>query len=288
MKKSLSILLTIIALKLSGQVNPTELAQPIVAEGKMLYKSEMASWYGTDLFLEKFHDIAKIGGYFSYVENETPTCIFFSESDTPTVIGTIMFDTTYDLNKAKVNLSERKFTPKENDLYTIRKIAISEINTDTMFTMYKNMNFNLIPLINGSEKKVYILTGPTLSGVVVFGNDYLLTFNKDNDLVLKKKLHNNIIPHYYGEVGKEGDHIVGAMHSHLPETGDFITATDICTLMLYSKFANWETYNVVSEKYLNNWNCETNTLIVVPMDSKEWDRIYQGQEKGNRKRDKRK
>jgi hypothetical protein len=37
------------------------------------------------------------------------------------------------------------------------------------------------------------------------------------------------------------------MHSHLPETGDFITPTDICTLMPYEKFANWKTHNVVSK-----------------------------------------
>jgi hypothetical protein len=29
----------------------------------------------------------------------------------------------------------------------------------------------------------------------------------------------------------------GAMQCHLPEIGAFLTATDICTLMLYEKFA---------------------------------------------------
>jgi len=56
------------------------------------------------------------------------------------------------------------------------------------------------------------------------------------------------------------------MHSHLPETGDFITATDICTLMLYGKFTGWKQHNVVSEKYLNSWNIKTNQLFIVTMD----------------------
>ena len=261
------IILTLLTLSVFGQKNPTEKAQPIVTEGKLLYKSEMASWYGTDLFLEKYSNRNNIGGYFSYTEKETSKCIFFSKSDKPKVIGTISFDSTYNVKTAKIDMKNRKFTKNENNLYIIRKLALSEINSDTLFKKYNNTNLNLIPLINGNEKKVYVLTGPTQNGVVIFGNDYLLTFDKENTLILKKQLHKNIIPIYYGEKEDNGKKIVGAMHSHLPETGDFITATDICTLMLYEKFAKWETYNVVSEKYLNTWNCITNQLTVISMDT---------------------
>ena len=74
------------------------------------------------------------------------------------------------------------------------------------------------------------------------------------------------------------------MHSHLPETGDFITATDICTLMLYEKFAKWKTHNVVSEKYLSIWNCETDKLSVITLDAVE--KINKDQEKRNQKKNK--
>jgi hypothetical protein len=63
-----------------------------------------------------------------------------------------------------------------------------------------------------------------------------LTFDKDNNLISKKQLHKNIIPIEYGKE-EEGITIESTIHSHLPETGDFITATDICTLMLYGKIA---------------------------------------------------
>ena len=52
MKKSLLFIVTLLSLHAVGQSNPTEQAALIVAEGKLLYRSEMASWYGTDLFLE--------------------------------------------------------------------------------------------------------------------------------------------------------------------------------------------------------------------------------------------
>ena len=138
MNKTLTIILTLLTVSVFGQKNPTEEAQPIVAEGKLLYKSEMSSWYGTDLFLENYKNRDNFGGYFSYSDNEISKCIFFSKSDNPKVIGTISFDSTYNVKTAKTDLTERDFTAYENDLYAIRKIALSEANSDTLFKTYKN------------------------------------------------------------------------------------------------------------------------------------------------------
>lgn len=43
MRKALILILMLMALNMFGQKNPTEEALPIVAEGKLLYQSEMAS-----------------------------------------------------------------------------------------------------------------------------------------------------------------------------------------------------------------------------------------------------
>lgn len=269
-----------------GQNTPTEAAQPIVAEGKLLYRSEMASWYGTDLFLEQYKNRENIGGYFSYADTVYTKCVFFSKADEPRVIGTILFEGTPDVNASNVILKERAFSPLERDLYAIRNLAIEAIDADTMFKTYKNTNLNLIPLIQGREKKVYVLTGPQSNGVVIFGNDYLLTFDAQNKLLSKKQLHKNIIPVYYGAEAEGDQKSVGAMHSHLPETGEFITATDICTLMLYEKFANWEQHIVVSEQYINIWDCKTNQLLVVTKEA--MDKINKDQEKRHKKGKKKK
>ena len=280
MNKILPLVFAFLTLTVLAQKNPNKEAEPIVAEGKLLYQSEMASWYGTDLFVENYKNRENIGGYFSYTENGISKCVFFSKSDHPKAIGTISFDDTYNLKTAKIDLTERDFTKHEDDIYQIRKLALDEINADkTLFKQYENSNLNLIPLIDGKEKKVYVLTGPNKGGVVLFGNDYLLTFDKNNTLVLKKSLHKNLIPINYGVKDKDGKPLVSeeAMHSHLPETGDFITATDICTLMLYAKFAKWKTHTVVSKKYMNTWNCTTNELTVIPRETAE--KISQDQTK---------
>lgn len=276
MKQVFKILIVLFAFPVFGQKNQEEQAARIVAEGNLLYRTEMASWYGTDLFLENYKNRENIGGYFSYIEKEFVRCVFYSKELNPKVIGAISFDSTYSLSNAQLDLSERNFSTMESDLYEIRRRAAEEMNTNQggFFKFYKNTSPNIIPLINGSEKKVYILTGPKTSDVVIFGNDYLLTFDQNNKLVSKKQLHQNIIPISYSNTA-EGE--VVEMHTHLPETGELITATDVCTLMLYEKFANWTSHNVVSKKYLSIWDCQTDELVILPMNTVK--KINKDQEK---------
>lgn len=268
MKRRLTtICLLMICLLTFGQKKINEQAIKIVEEGKLLYRSEMASWYGSDIFLSKFpHKEDKIGGYVSYTENDISTCAFISKGDNPSVLCTIRFDQSYDVKTAQVDSIERKPSSIENDLIQMRKIANDEIKKDSLFKKYLNTGLNLIPIIMNGEKKVFVLTGPKKGGIVIFGNDYLLTFDENNKLLTKKCLHKNIIAiNYSGETG------IISMHSHLPETGNLITSTDICTLMLYEKPAKWKQHYVISKKYVSIWDCEKNELITLT--KKAWDKM---------------
>ena len=229
----------------------------ILEEGKLLYNSEIASWYGTDIFLEVYKEREKIGGYFSYTDsNNLSKCIFFSKEDKPKVIGAINFESTIKLETAKADLKVREFTKNELELYKLRKEALTIIYSDTIFKTYSNTNFNVIPIINKNQKKVFVLTGPKINNIVILGNDYLLNFDKNNKLLNRRALHKNIIPIQIDE-DKE---LEATMHNHLHETGDLITSTDICTLMLYGKIYNMKQHFVISEKYVSIWNCETDTF----------------------------
>ena len=54
MKKINYILSIILICQITfGQSKTEKETSKIVEEGKILYKSEMASWYGTDIFMEK-------------------------------------------------------------------------------------------------------------------------------------------------------------------------------------------------------------------------------------------
>ncbi|MBL7705068.1 MAG: hypothetical protein JNM21_05905 [Taibaiella sp.] len=238
-----------------------KIAVEIEAEGKMLYCLEQASWHGTDLFMEKYTYSDNIGGYFSYIDQDTPKCIFISKTSIPEVIGTIIFNKDFDLQQAKVIMSGRALTSTEQDIFELRKAAIHAIETEAFEMHYfNNTNPNIIPVIQGKERKVYILTGPKNPGVVIFGNDYLLNFDEKNVFKSAKQLHQNIIPVEY----EEGVVTTISAHNHNPETGDFMTATDICTLMLYGDIAGWKQHYVISKKYFNIWNVENRKLLILP------------------------
>lgn len=257
MKITIYFFIALIGLKSLGQSKIDKETAAILEEGKMLYKSEMASWYGSDIFMEKYKEHEKIGGYLSYTENDISKCIFYSNGETPVALGTITFDNTFNIETAKTDFAERDLTKSEFDLYKIRTEALRIINSDTLYKLYKNTNLNLIPIINNKERKVFVLTGPTNNGVMIFGNDYLLTFDKNSKLLKQKQLHRTLIPIEFGDKQE----IESSIHSHVLD--DLITSTDICTLMLYGRFAKIKTHYVMSKKYVSIWDCKKETLVVM-------------------------
>lgn len=93
-----------------------------------------------------------------------------------------------------------------------------------------------------------------------------------------KRLHAGLIVSQYGNSEENEDKkIVAIMHNHLPEYSEIITATDICTTMLYEKFAGWETNYVMSKKYVSIWNCKSDELIVMTIEA--WKKISDNQSK---------
>jgi len=255
-------------------VAQAELEQKIVTEAKKLYKSEMASWYGTDIFMAKFQDKrARARGYFSYSDKKRSTCVFFSDDQPRKILASFTFDSTYNINTAIVDGVEREMNSLEADLVSIRTVALEEHQKDrALFKSYQKMNPNFIPLSDEYGKRVYILTGPQDNGIVVFGNDYLLSFDDQNNLTDKKQLHANLI--VVESKGRDDKVLITSMHSHLPTTGDFITPTDICTLMLYCPYTQWKQHVVMSKNFVSIWTCQKG-LAVMPRES--WDKMNGGE-----------
>lgn len=224
----------------------------IVAEGKTLFKSEWASWYGEDIFVVKYPEKKPLlGGYLSYDSGKGLINVLLSKGEAPMVLGTISFAYGFDKTNYQLDSTARKLNKQEAELFTIRLAAVKKISTDTTYKRYNHTSLNPVPIIQKGIKRVYVLTGPDVNGVVVFGNDYLLTFNKNNELVSTVRLHKNIIAISTRSDGKT----IGSAHTHTAQTGDFITATDICTLMLYEKFTTWNKHFVIAPNYVSIWNC---------------------------------
>lgn len=213
------------------------------------------------------HKRNQMGGYISYTENEKHKCIFFDRDSIPHVITTIIFDDSFVPEAAAVDTMQRNFTPYEKDLHIIRQKALAVATTDTIFKWYENTSLNPIPVIYNNKKKVYFLTGPSKTGVVIFGNDYLVTFDKRNNIKSVKSLHKNIIPISFTDNPQE----TVTMHSHTDSTGHYITATDICTLMLYCPYTNWKQHYVISSKNVSIFDCYKSKLVIITR--KAWEKI---------------
>ena len=244
------------------------IADSLQTEGKRIYQSEITSWHGSDLFIDKYKETNNIGGYFSYKENQAFKCVFINKGPNPKVIGTVVLDSSFNPKKAQTLLVERELTALERDYWQLRTAAYAALKDSKQFAVYENTSLNIVPLIDGEERKAYVLTGPKSNGLVIFGNDCLLRFNGQNELISFKKIHNNIMPIEFDPTGINDP--VGAVHSHNATTGEFITATDICTLLLYQKFARWSTYFVTGPNHVSIWNCTKNELQLLTRE--DWEK----------------
>ncbi|HEY8928917.1 MAG TPA: hypothetical protein VIM55_06985 [Mucilaginibacter sp.] len=251
-----------------------QITDSIKSEGYALYRSEWASWYGTDIFLYKCAAKKSLsGGYFSYETERALTNIFFSKGDNPMVLASITFAKDFNPGNYKLDTIPRKFDKIEQNYYALRAAARERMSSDTIFKYFNNTNLNIVPLIEKDIKRVYILTGPQVNGVVIFGNDYLVDFNDKNEITSIKKLHRNIIS--MKAKADTGSAITTTYHTHLPASGDFMSATDICTLLLYQKLTTWKQHYVVSKNYFSIWDCDKSQFLIMTREAME--RINAGQ-----------
>lgn len=256
---TISLFLLFSATVFSQNAELNKIAQDITEKGKLLYRLELAAWYGMEIFKDNFQENERIGGYFSYLESGTPKCIVFSKDSEPRVIGVVSFGDILIVETATIEFKERDFKGLEKELYIIRMKALEEIRQDSLFKSYTNTSLNIIPLIDKEAREVYALTASKQEDVILFGNDYLLTFDKDYNLTNKKELHTNLIPIEFSDKRKSNI----TVHYHSSNSDDFITPTDVCTLMLYAKYAGWKKHIVASQSYASIWDCESESLQIM-------------------------
>lgn len=250
-------------------------AAKLLAEGKLLYQLERSSWLATDHLLHINPGIRdSIGGYLSYPSQQAVITIFFQNADPDKLLRRYHFH--HELEAPRTIETNIPAEAHEKDLIVIRQDAIAQImaNEDEHFSFYENASFNPIPLITPTDRKVYILTGPQIDGVVLLGNDHLLTYNDQNKCISKKKLHNTMIT--FPTRSEEGlGQAESTIHSHV--NSEVIDVTDICTLLLYKDYVSWKQHYVISEKYVSIFDMEKEELVI--MEKKAWDRIMKDQEK---------
>lgn len=247
-------------------------SKKILAEGKLLYRLEKGSWYGTDNFMENFaHKKEHIGGYLSYeAKGGYINTIFYDRNNPDNILARYKFDKTPQRDPISVDTLNSTASQMEKDLIAIRNDTQSRMvnNEDSLFVFYQNTQPNLIPVITKKEKKVYVITGSTTHGKVLLGNDYLLTYDQYNNLTDTKRLHNSLIELPYGS-GDKVKPMAITMHSHV--VSDVIDPTDICTMLLYREFVEWNQHIVVSKDYVSIFILDQERLEIMTFD--EWEKF---------------
>lgn len=248
-------------------------SEKILKEGKLLFRLEKGSWYGTDDMLERFGNKRdSIGGYLSYeTEQNTINTIFFSRYDSDKILIRYEFDSLPQTKPRRIDTINQKASSLEKSLIRIRQDAKDRAysNEDKFFNFYENTALNFIPVINKNGKNVFVLTGPQVSGIVLLGNDYKLSYDKKNEFKKKEKIHNSILQFPYTSEDKENP-TVSTIHSHV--VTEYISSTDICTLLLYKNYVEWNQHIVMSEKEVSIFDLEKESLFT--MKRKDWDKIY--------------
>ncbi len=264
MKKIVFSLMTMfIFLSSFAQSNMQNEMKPAIAEGTQIYKVEMANWVSPKIFSSQYKGKEKIAGNISYTEGDIVKSVFYSKGDKPKVLGSIIFDSTYDKKTAQVDLTERTPSSLETDLIKLQDIALKTIEDATFFTAAANAQFDVIPLISNGAKKVFVRSITAKNDAAIFGSDYVLSFDNSFKLSDKKRLHKNTVSIPIGDASAI-DYKRDGTHTHVAETGELLTSTDFATLFLYEKITRWTVQSFISENYIFVWNCESHELQVIP------------------------
>jgi hypothetical protein len=243
----------------------------LLKEGKKLYHLEKASWYSTDHFLETFKNkIDKIRGYLSYYGNDDRVYfIFFAQNQTGDIeiLARYMFDTDPKSNYISLDTVSLKLLTIESEWISLRSstLNIMNENTDDFFSFYENTSTNIIPVISGKKRKVYVLTASEQFGSLLLGNDYILTFTSNGRLKNKRKLHNSLIEIPYENPDKKI--ITATMHSHI--LSNHIEPTDICTLLLYKDYVKWNQHYVNHKDYISIFDLDKEILVIMTKENFE-------------------
>ena len=246
-KLSLFVLVSLLSSTLFAQtieMSETELKMQldsVLAEAHLLYKYEKAAWISTDLAMENKTLKKDYAGYFVYEEQEEIRVIILGKKSQNCIAE---YSFVNDFSKPKlVKTENRELSDKEKNLLEVREKIVDNLSDkkyEVTISDGYSPNFILLPF---TEKyKLYIIMGTSQKDVIPFGNDYLFVADKNGNIENWQKFHSRIIPGYTKMNGYKARELT---HSHL-RTTPLITATDICTFMLYAPLYDIDAFSVYS------------------------------------------
>jgi len=213
----------------------------VLIEAHLLYKYEKAAWISTDLANGNKTLKKDYGGFFAYEEQKEIRVIILGKKS-QNCIAEYSFENDFSKPKSE-KTGSRELSDKEKTLLEVREKIVENLSDkEYEVTIPDGYSPNLILLPFDEKYKLYIIMGTSQKDVIPFGNDYLFIADKDGKIENWQKFHSRIIPGY---TKMNGNKVRELTHSHL-RTTPLITATDICTFMLYAPLYGIDAFSVYS------------------------------------------
>jgi len=231
----------------------------VLTEAHLLYKYEKAAWISTDLAKENRTLKKDFGGYFAYEEQEEIRVIILGKNK-KTCIAEYTFESDFSKPKS-IKIESRELSNQEKTLLEVKEKIVENLSDKKYeVTIPDGYSPNLILLPFAEKNKLYIIMGTSQRDVIPFGNDYLFIADENGKIENWHKFHSRMIPGY---TKFEGYEVTELTHSHL-RTTPLITATDICTFMLYAPLYDIDAFSVYSPaigKYMK-YSLKYNEIII--------------------------
>lgn len=266
----------LLLLLLGGPLGGRVAAQPsraetdaIVAEGFELFHLQLAAWQASDAVLGEVADL-EVDAYFTYRDGDSLRTVYYMRAQPEQVVGEVAFDEDANIASKRMQWRGRPRSPREQALMLMREHVLLAIAADKKgyFRTYPATGTNIL-LLPGAKPVAYLLTLPMEPGVVLIGNDYKFEFDAAGKVANYKRLHADLrsIP--------TTEDAEASAHAHQKGESPYMTATDICTLLLYGQNTTWHHHMVVHPKFVSTWSLDERTLLVLT--GKAWDRIVDHQ-----------
>lgn len=229
----------------------------ILVEGNLLYYYEKATWVAYDM---AYNDPAVKNKFESYLTYQTGRSIktIILGKNLEKCVAEYTFITNYDAPDISL-FDERPLSAYEKKLIYMRERIMNQLAREEYDIQVQegfSLNFILLPF--EKKYKLYILTGTSQPNVIPFGNDYLFITDDYGNIEKWRKFHSKALPVRIEEGNTTTTQIA---HTHT-SANPLISATDICTFMLYGPLYGLEECIVVSKNRDMLYDLESNTILV--------------------------
>lgn len=229
----------------------------ILVEGNLLFSYEIATWMSTDLAMAHPEVKEKFGSYLTYQTGDSIRVIILGNNLEKCMAEYTFASDYYTPDNSSVK--ERALTTYEKKLIYVRERILNNLTKEEyQIRIPDGFNLNFVLLPDGKKYKMYILTGTSQHDVIPFGNDYLFMTDEDGNIEKWRKFHTRLIPL---PTKHEGEPVREIIHSHT-SSNPLISATDICTFMLYGPLGGLKQFSVYGGGRYMIYDLESNTVRI--------------------------